>query len=538
MHRTLNTILNLQSSSFANRLIYYVQKLPLIGKLIGDNAYSRLGLKRTAAIAALLLSVSWGFLTGMLYIGLIIYYPVVVLGKELPPERQLEIFRHIFLIITFIVAGVSNAKVLEPKRGKYIAIKLMRLPATRYMRATLCYKYFTYFVYLLTAVLLFSSLLGASVLQGIALTAAAVMWRIFCEYVHLWLYRKTGNVLIKNNPVVWTVIFVGYASAYSPLFLDAAPAWGAMLASALPFSVICIVLGIYAGMLLFRRTDYTDAVDAATRRDDPLLDLGRMMAEAQKTSVKAKDSDYSQEALSVGGKSFENKEGYEYINAIFFARHKSLIRQPLYRRLAILGAAGAVMLLIAILFPGQGAFITSNLGSLLPILIIVMAFFTVGENMCKAMFFHCDLKLLRQSFYRQDAAKHFRIRLGKILGMNLLLGAMLSLVLTLAVVVAGGFQADGQLLHLWVSTLSLAVFFSVHHLFLYYIFQPYTTELNAKNPFFHIFSGLVSAVFIIALNLKPGPAVFSAIAAAVSLLYLAAAFVLVRRYAPRTFRVK
>lgn len=538
MLRTLNTILNLQASSFANRLIYYVQKLPFIGKLVGDNAYSRLGLKRAGAIAAFLLTVLWGFLAGMLYVGLVIYYPVVALGNEMSPERQLDIFWHIFWIITFIVAGVSNAKVLEPKRGKYIAVKLMRLPATRYMRATLSYKYFTYFVFLLAAVLLFSSLLGAPVLQGIALTAAAILWRIFCEYVHLWLYRKTGNVLIKNNLVVWSVIFIGYAAAYTPLLLDSVPAWGAALATALPFSFVCLVLGICACVLLFARTDYTDAVDAATRRDDPLLDLGRMMAEAQKTSVQAKDSDYSAEALSVGGKSFEDKEGYDYINAIFFARHKSLIRQPLYRRLAILGAAGAVMLLTAILFPEQAALIPSKMGALLPILIIIMAFFTVGENICKAMFFHCDLKLLRQSFYRRDAAKHFRIRLGKMLGMNLLLGAALALVLTLAAVVAGGFQADAQLLMLWISTLSLAVFFSVHHLFLYYIFQPYTTELNAKNPFFHIFSGLVSAVFISALNLKPGPAVFSAIAAAVSLLYLAAAFMLVRRYAPRTFRVK
>ncbi|WP_435924055.1 hypothetical protein [Paenibacillus sp. DYY-L-2] len=538
MLRTLNTILNLQASSFANRLIYYVQKLPFIGKLVGDNAYSRLGLKRAGAIAAFLLTVLWGFLAGMLYVGLVIYYPVVALGNEMSPERQLDIFWHIFWFITFIVAGVSNAKVLEPKRGKYIAVKLMRLPATRYMRATLSYKYFTYFVYLLAAVLLFSSLLGAPVLQGIALTAAAVLWRIFCEYVHLWLYRKTGNVLIKNNLVVWSVIFIGYAAAYTPLLLDSVPAWGAALATALPFSFVCLVLGICACVLLFARTDYTDAVDAATRRDDPLLDLGRMMAEAQKTSVQAKDSDYSAEALSVGGKSFEDKEGYDYINAIFFARHKSLIRQPLYRRLAILGAAGAAMLLTAILFPEQAALIPSKMGALLPILIIIMAFFTVGENICKAMFFHCDLKLLRQSFYRRDAAKHFRIRLGKMLGMNLFLGAALALVLTLAAVVAVGFQADAQLLLLWISTLSLAVFFSVHHLFLYYIFQPYTTELNAKNPYLHIFSGLVSAVFIIALNLKPGPAVFSAIAAAVSLLYLAAAFVLVRRYAPRTFRVK
>lgn len=541
MLRTLSTILNLEASSFANRLIYYVQRLPLIGKRIGDSAYSSLGLKRVAAAAALLLLILWGFLTSMLYIGLIVYLPVVIVGKDLAQGQQLNLFWHIFGILSFIVAGVTSAKVLEPKRGKYIAVKLMRLPANRYMRSTLSYKYVTLFVYLLSAVLLFSSLLGAPPSQGILLTAGAVMWRICCEFLHLRLFQQTGHVLVKNNAVVWIVILAGYITAFTPLLLDGASPWGTSLIEALPFSIICIVLGMLAGGYLLFRADYRDAVDAATKRDDPLLDLGRLMSEAQKTSVKAKDSDYSTETLDVNRQKFENKEGYDYINAIFFSRHKSLIRQPFYKRLAILAAAGAAMILVAFLNPEPAAAISARIGSLLPILILVMAFLTVGEQLCKAMFFHCDLKLLRQSFYRQDAPKHFRIRLVRILGMNLLLAALLALVLTLAAMAAGfpeGAGLHSDFILLWVSSLALAVFFSVHHLFLYYIFQPYTTELNAKNPFFHLFSGIVSGIFVILINVKPDPVVFSVSTAGLSLVYVAAVLVLIRKYAPRTFRVK
>ncbi|MCM3130071.1 hypothetical protein ACFQ3J_23670 [Paenibacillus provencensis] len=538
MLRTLNTILQLQVSSIANRLIYYVQKLPLIGGLVGDTAYSRAGLKRAGAIAALLLSILWGFLASMLYIGLVIYIPVVTLGTDLAPERQLNLFWHIFFIITFIIAGVSSARILEPKRSKYIAVKLLRLPATRYMRATLGYKYITMFVYLLTAVLLFSSLLGAPMVQGIRLTAAAVMWRIACEYFHYWLFRRTGSVLIKNNIVVWTVIFIGYAAAFAPLLFEWAPAWGAPLTSAMLLYVICMLLGVFAGVVLFWRIDYTDAVDAATKRDDPLLDLGRMMADAQQTAVKAKDSDYSQEVLNDSRKSFEKKEGYDYINAIFFSRHKSLIRQPLYKRLVILAALGAALILAGFLYREPMAAAASNIGVLLPGLILIMAYLTVGEQLCKVLFFHCDLKLLRQSFYRQDAAKHFRIRLIKILGMNLLLAAVLAVVLTLATIAAGGLTTAADLVYLWVSAFSLALFFSVHHLFLYYIFQPYTTELNTKNPFFYLFSWIVSSIFVLSISLRPDPAVFSMSTAAIALIYLVAALPLVRKYASRTFRVK
>ncbi|GAK42180.1 hypothetical protein PUW24_01610 [Paenibacillus urinalis] len=538
MLRTLNTILHLQVSSIANRLIYYVRRLPLIGGLVSDNVYSRVGVKKAVAIAALLLSIVWGFLTSMLYVGLVVYFPVVTLGQELPIERQLDIFWHIFFIITFIIAGVSNARILEPKRSKYISVKLLRLPATRYMRATLSYKYVTLFVYLLTAVLLFSSLLGAPMLQGILLTAAAVMWRIVWEYFHYWLFRRSGSILIKNNVIVWTVIFIGYIAAYAPLLFEWALAWGAMLTSAVPLYVICILLGGIASVVLFWRLDYTDAVDAATKRDDPLLDLGRMMADAQQTAVKAKDSDYDLEGTNDSRRTFEKKEGYDYINAIFFSRHKSLIRRPLYKRLAIVAALGTALILAGFLYREPMAAAASSIGTFFPGLILIMAYLTVGEQLCKVLFFHCDLKLLRQSFYRQDAPKHFRIRLSRILGMNLLLAAVLALVLTLAAVAAGGLTTAIDYVFLWVSTLSLAVFFSVHHLFLYYIFQPYTTELNTKNPFFYLFSWIVSGVFVLSISLRPDPVVFSICTAVIALLYLVAALPLVRKYAPRTFRVK
>ena len=50
--------------------------------------------------------------------------------------------------------------------------------------------------------------------------------------------------------------------------------------------------------------------------------------------------------------------------------------------------------------------------------------------------------------------------------------------------------------------LSLAVFFSVHPLFLYYIFQPYTAQLAVKNPFFGILNWVVYFVCWMCLQVK------------------------------------
>ena len=177
MLRTLNTIFQLQAYSFANRIIYYIQRLPLIGRRIGDGIYSSRGLKKAGVIAGLLFSIVRGLLASLLYIGVLIYLPILTLGAELSPERQLDTFWHIFLILTFIVSGVSSARVLEPKREKYIAVKLMRIPAARYMRATLGGKYAGLFIYWLAALIVCSSQLGASALQCALVTVSAVMWR-------------------------------------------------------------------------------------------------------------------------------------------------------------------------------------------------------------------------------------------------------------------------------------------------------------------------------------------------------------------------
>lgn len=534
---TLNVIVNLHVSSFANRFIYYLQRLPWIGRRIGDEAYSGLGWKRAAAIASSVLVVLWGFLSHMLYVGLLVYLPVVLWGNDLSPDRQASLFWHIFFMLSFVVAGISSARVLEPKRGKYVAVKLMRLPATRYMRVTLGYRYVAFLIQLTPALLLFASLLGASPINGLLAAVAVVLWRVFCEYAHLALYRRTGTVLIKQTALVWLVVFAGYAAAFAPFFTDVVPVFGGQLLFSLPFMLVCLLLGVFCGVVLASRTDYTDAVDAATRRDDPLLNLGQMMAEARSSAVKAKESDYTQAALEEVSSAHQHKEGYAYINAIFFSRHRSLIREPFYKRMAIAGGLGAILILVALLNPERAGTLLSVAESLLPGWIIVMSLLTVGEHMCKSLFYHCDLKLLRYSFYRRDAIKHFRIRLGRMLVMNLAIAVLVAIAFTLAAALAGSFITQPVLL-MWICVISLSVFFTVHSLLLYYIFQPYTSDLNTKNPLFFLFSWLVSGLTAASFIMQPDPVVFTIVVAAVSLVYLAVSFTLVRKYAPRNFRVK
>ena len=175
---------------------------------------------------------------------------------------------------------------------------------------------------------------------------------------------------------------------------------------------------------------------------------------------------------------------------------------------------------------------------LFSILPIAMSFLTVGETTCRAMFYHCDISLTRYSFYRSAAYEHFMIRLRKMIGQNMQIAAVTGGALTLLSFTSGGDLLQWDTVRLWLSIIGLAVFFTIHHLFLYYIFQPYSTDLNVKNPLYFIVSMVVSAACGAAVFIPLPPVIFTSVILMLTLVYLVVAAVSVRKYAHRTFRVK
>src|SRR5690606_29962928 len=141
MFRTLYNLLAIQTSTIINVLVYYVRKLPFIRKLISTNFYANHSAKKSIAIIVWIFIILAKFALSAAYVGLILYLPVVQFGGMLSKEAQLQQFIHMFFLISFIVSGVSSAAMLEPKRSKYIAIKLLRMSPVRYMKTTLSYKY-------------------------------------------------------------------------------------------------------------------------------------------------------------------------------------------------------------------------------------------------------------------------------------------------------------------------------------------------------------------------------------------------------------
>ena len=211
------------------------------------------------------------------------------------------------------------------------------------------------------------------------------------------------------------------------------------------------------------------------------------------------------------------------------------------RVVAIIGAVFVLAVLLLLLAPEAGRKAAEKVPTMLPVMVFVLYLLTsVSDRTCRALFHNCDAALLRQGFYRKPSAilVNFRIRLGYMLGPNLLLGGAVAAGCVGFAMLGGLAWPLADCIPFVLSLLLLGAFFSVHYLFLYYVFQPYTSDMTMKNPFYSLIRGIVYALCLICLNMDAAPARFSLIVLGATAAYIGMALVLIRRFAPKNFRVK
>ena len=235
--------------------------------------------------------------------------------------------------------------------------------------------------------------------------------------------------------------------------------------------------------------------------------------------------------------------GWPYLQALFFRRHRRMLYKPVKIVLAIVAGVTVVGAGVLLFLRGEETAETFNLVPLcLPYCVFFMYFMdnSVGTRICKAMFYNCDLAMLKYPWYRQGdvVLKNFLLRFTRLCGANLALSGAVCVMFTVLTLCAGGRPALGEYLVFMAAILCLGVFFAVHCLGMYYLFQPYTSDLQVKNPFFSAINFAVYIVCYMCIQIRSTPSWFALLVLAVTVAYSAVILALVYRRAPRTFRVK
>ncbi|MBS5079255.1 MAG: hypothetical protein E7B11_04100 [Clostridiales bacterium] len=540
MIKTFKIIFHLKTVMQVNVFLYYLKRLWVVGKLVPDQVYGMDLAKKVLTVLIAVLKQIVGFAGKGLYLAVMVGLPILFMGKNqiiAPGERFLWMV-HILFFMNCILGPLQDSQVFSVTRQKITCIKYMQMDAARYVQATLLSKYVPFFVYYLPFLMIAARMAGGSVLQGAGLWLLFLSFRMMGEALQVYLYDKKGFVLSRNMGFAWGVILVSLAAAYIPFFLHLPQTVAPLI-----IHPVFVLLAVLAGAAAFYYIMW--GYKGYGNKLKQSIELKYLFSDAMKQAkqssfaeveMKEKDLKISQEKVA----KYQNRKGYAYMNAIFFARHRRQLVRPIYYRLAITAGilAGGIFLFVS--DKNTAVKLSENLCVLLPYFVFIMYAMSVGDKSCRAMFYNCDISLLRYGYYRKPGTilQNFKIRLIRISLYNLAVGIALCAVAVIFCILCQTTIFSIDLLAFSVSVMLLAVLFTVHHLFLYYVFQPYSTGLDIKNPFFTAINSAMYFICFMCLKIEAGGAGFTMAVLAFTICYIAVALVLVYRLAPRYFRIK
>lgn len=540
----INTIIQGRMLVFVqqvNVLLYYVRKLPFVGEKIPYRLYGETDIKKAIGIIPVVFSVIGAFVGTFLYFLLMIKLPANWIQgfwqKEGLFVDQKAVMVYLFLIFSFLPGSFLVSNLTEGAKKDYVLLHVMRIPAAQHYRSQMVLKGVKGTICFLVPLLWFG-FRAESVLFVVSL--------FFTRYIgHAGILQHYRHSETKGKKVFWKslgktflvfgiTLALGYgvAAAAPGLFLDRY-----VMAEVVVFLSLALV-GMFCFPKVWNYGGYTIFAKKMVSLKD-FLEQDDAVKEVRTADVQIQDKDISKEELR--SRKYEEKEGYDYLNAIFFERHKRIVSRAVKSRIIIILAVGLIGA-VALLFVGeemkQKTF--EVMTQMMPVMVFVMYLESTGGRICKAMFFNCDISLLKYGYYREADAilKNFKIRLRKLLMLDVVPAIMICGMILLWTLLCGEILAVWKVIPLMAGSLLLSVFFCLFHLFMYYITQPYTEEKTVKSPIFSVVNALVYFGCYLCRQIQTGSWLFTLGVLAVTIIFIPLSYFCVFRFAPKTFRIR
>lgn len=540
----INTIIQGRMLVFVqqvNVLFYYVRKLPLVGEKIPYRLYGETDIKKAIGAIPVVFSVIGAFVGTFLYFLLMIKLPANWIQgfweKEGIFVDQKAVMVYLFLIFSFLPGSFLVSNLTEGAKKDYVLLHVMRIPAAQHYRSKMVLKGVKDTICFLVPLLWFG--FGAE-------SALFVVSLFFTRYIgHAGILQHYRHSEKKGKKVFWKslgktflmfgiILALGYgvAAAVPRLFFDRY-----VMAEVVVFLSFTLV-GMFCFSKVWKYGGYTIFAKKMVSLKD-FLEQDDAVKEARAADVQIQDKDISKEELR--SRKYEEKEGYDYLNAIFFERHKRIVSRAVKSRIIIILAVGLIGA-VALLFVGeqmkQKTF--EAMTQMMPVMVFVMYLESTGGRICKAMFFNCDISLLKYGYYREADAilKNFKIRLRKLLMLDAVPAAIICGMILLWTLLCGEILAVWKVIPLMAGSLLLSAFFCLFHLFMYYITQPYTEEKTVKSPIFSVVNALVYFGCYLCLQIQTGSWLFTLGVLAVTIIFIPLSYFCVFRFAPKTFKIR
>ena len=179
----LNT-LKYKYAEGANIAIYFLKRIPVIGKKIPDSLYSHSGAKQVIGIIAFILGILYDFVKKSAYVGLLCIIPCMFMVKKVGVHvnnADIQIF--IFFMLTFIIGSFSRAITMQSDKDAFNMIILLRINPQKYYLSQIIYRAVSQVVFFLPVMTIVTGSIVKALLMLIELGAFRFIFEAFFLFV-------------------------------------------------------------------------------------------------------------------------------------------------------------------------------------------------------------------------------------------------------------------------------------------------------------------------------------------------------------------
>ena len=522
MFNTFIQSFKLRNCYKVNSIIYSIKQIPLIKRILPDSLYKSLILKIIGNIISIIWEIS------SIFLGKLIYIAAMIFGMMgLYTTNSSGTFLTIFTFLT-IAGSLMNTYMFNPTKDKYYAMFIMRMDAKKYTISNYIYAILKVVVGFMPFSLIFGLIANINIGICILMPFFVASCKIIFSTYALNEFERKKVYINENKPVrfIWIIVgiclLLGYGLPYVGVTLSEIVF--------LVISILTIVVGIFCIKYILKFNKYREMYKSILTEDN---------MNAKKTAEKqVKDNILNQ--IDINEKISSNKKEFKYFNDLFIKRHSKILLKSAKKTAVISLFIIIGVIFVTLLNDTFKTKINELLMNSLPFFVFVMYIINRGQVVTQAMFMNCDHSMLTYSFYKtpKSILLLFKERIKSIVGINLLPAIVIGLGLPIILYVTGGTDNIYNYLILFVSIICMSIFFSVHHLILYYLLQPYNINSETKSSTYQI-ANFITYMACFYIYQAKMPTIYFGIGTIIfAVLYVIISLFIAYRLAPKTFRIR
>lgn len=509
-----------------NAFLYYLSRLPILNKIVHDSWYRYYKLKKIWALFSLAL----GFVKSALVNNIGTLITLYVLPHLFLKEDEVTL--GVYLVLFFLLKCVSGA-LMECGLFK-VSVEDYTFLNHFMVNPVFYYRYKALKNAFFSSVMLFPALFF--LFRDWGLTVAMVLLKLFCvlfgNVVYLGFYQKCGRLPSKRVRRLLSLPLILFTYVGALLGVYENVVFGS--AAQVVMGVACLLLSALCWVYHLRYVDYKKIA----------VKFANQSAVSFQITVQSSSAGEEENGLLESGweenREFFKEHGQEkpekYLDLAFFSRFGKALRKERRDKVIVLFVIG-VILGLGIRFGWLPVTSDTVLGYS-PILIALTTSMTFASRLLQVYFRNIDLHML----YHHIATPEFIRSSMRRRYLYLLKGDLLSAVGIVVNLLVMLFLSDLTLpvdtvVKLAVVCVLFFVFWETYETIVYYIVQPYSVDMTAKNPVFKVLGCLESLFYLLVLFVRRDltnalPWVCVAAAASVIVFFVSV------QVAPRTFRLR